>query len=851
MGSRHFAAALAAGTCIMALPAQAQERTFDIPAGSVARALDMFMRQAGRPVIYRADDVRDARSPGFRGVASTEAALAAILSGTGFGPRTDQSGAIAIVRRGAAPGEEGAADDAADRRSEIVVTGTNLRGAQPTSPLITISRRAIDESGATSVEDLMRKLPQNFGGGVGGENFLTIQPGVDRSEHGEGLNLRGLGQRATLTLVNGRRLAPGNGGSFVDISLIPITAVERVEILTDGASAIYGSDAVGGVVNFILRDNFSGLETLALIGSATNGDGDQVQLGATAGHAWTGGHALVSYEYRREDEIRARDRDFTIGRDPGTFVFPRQRMHSVLGLFEQELSETLSLELSGSWASRRTELTYFTFGNPSPIGVEQEARQLNLGGQLELDLGGGWAARAEALYSTADSDNLQTRPGGSVPLNARAMRTEMYGSGLKVDGDLVDLPGGAIKLALGAEIRREDYAETYSNPAVPLRAIATVRTVRSAYGEVLVPLFSQANRRPGFERLQLSAAARYEDYGAVGSSFDPKVGLLWSPIRDLNLRASFGTSFRAPLLVESGGTFSVFYDTAATYYADPSQASGLVLFIQGYDPELSPETSRTWTLGGDFTPRFAPGLTLSANYYAIRFSNRIAQPLLIASIVGNPAFDSIVTENPGLQQVRDLIDASFLVIDFAPGGGRPEDVTVIIDGRTTNTAVTTTSGLDLRLQYLFDLGAGRATIDANANHIIDFNDRLTPQSPVISNFNTPYRPLAWRGRLGLSWSDGRFGGTLAINHAAGYPDNRAVASPRRVDSSTTLDLGASYTIGAGPLAGTRLSLFVENLFDTDPPFLAADPGFPTGSGYDTANASGRGRFVSLQLRRTW
>jgi outer membrane receptor protein involved in Fe transport len=376
--------------------------------------------------------------------------------------------------------------------------------------------------------------------------------------------------------------------------------------------------------------------------------------------------------------------------------------------------------------------------------------------------------------------------------------------------------------------------------------------VRAAFAELLVPIFSSRNRRPGLEQLRLSVAGRYEDYGRLGSSFDPKIGLLWSPVSDFSLRASFGTSFRVPLLSESGGQFYGAYAPAAGLYVDPSQARGLGIYLLGLRPDLRPETSRTWAFGGEFTPRFIPGLTLSANYYAIRFSDRIAMVLTAVNVVGNPAFESLVTRDPALQQVLALRQAAFTFYDYSgvPGGARPEDVTVILDARTQNTAVTTTRGMDFGARYAFGLGRNRFVIDANVNHIIRFNDQLTPQSPAFPNFDIPYRPLAWRGRGAVSWTNGAFGGALAINHAGGYRDLRA-AIVRRVDAFTTLDGSLSYRIEEGAFRGMRIALFVENLLDTDPPFLAPDRGATAGSGYDPVNASARGRFISLQLRKAW
>src|SRR6202789_3067941 len=131
------------------------------------------------------------------------------------------------------------------------------------------------------------------------------------SVNGNAPNLRGLGSGATLVLINGHRVAPGNSdGSFVDISMIPLTAVERVEIVTDGASAIYGSDAVGGVVNIILRTKFDCADTRVQYGSVTDGSSHNVTVGQTVGTDWTGGSGVLSYQYFDQTALAARSRVF-------------------------------------------------------------------------------------------------------------------------------------------------------------------------------------------------------------------------------------------------------------------------------------------------------------------------------------------------------------------------------------------------------------------------------------------------------------------------------------------------------------------------------------------------------------
>ena len=128
------------------------------------------------------------------------------------------------------------------------MTGSHIRGAKNhSSPMITVDRQDIERSGYGTTQQLIRSLTQSVNS-VSDTTVGSVNGGLDDGEgyDGAGLNLRGLGGDSTLVLLNGRRLAAAGRGSFVDVSLIPLSAIERVELLTDGASAIYGSDAVGG-----------------------------------------------------------------------------------------------------------------------------------------------------------------------------------------------------------------------------------------------------------------------------------------------------------------------------------------------------------------------------------------------------------------------------------------------------------------------------------------------------------------------------------------------------------------------------------------------------------------------------
>ena len=203
----------------------------------------------------------------------------------------------------------------------IIVTGTNIRGVDPAgNAVLVIGREQIEQSGKATIGDFLRDLPANFAGGVGMSD--NVQGGQDTSvagsnmTGGQGVNLRGLGALSTLVLVNGRRVASaGQFGDFVDISSIPTNAVSHIEILLDGASAVYGSDAVGGVVNIITKRSDDGAHTSVRYGTTSQGGGEQIQVGQTWGKQWDGGGLIVGYEYNRQENVLANDREIYNGGD--------------------------------------------------------------------------------------------------------------------------------------------------------------------------------------------------------------------------------------------------------------------------------------------------------------------------------------------------------------------------------------------------------------------------------------------------------------------------------------------------------------------------------------------------------
>ncbi len=427
---------LRAGASLMAVSiasfstAMAQARDFDIDAGPAEKTLNQFASQADVSVVYTYDAVEGYRTNDLDGSYEPEDALKLMTDGTGLSVFEGEGGAFAVrvVKTAAADSslirvaqlnQEDDVQEVSTRNDDdeteqdvIIVTGTNIRGAAPVgSDPFVFSRDDIDRAGFSTPQDLFRVLPQNTG--IGGNeitsaSFISNNDANLNTSLGSGINLRGLGTQSTLTLINGRRVASNNFGTLTDISLIPLVSLDRVEVLADGASAIYGSDAVGGVVNFILRSDFDGAETRFRYGTVTDGIQDEYQASQIFGTTWDSGDVVIAYEYYKRDALPSSDREFAANADltslggddlrtrnsnpgtiraggttfaipggqdgtslapsdliagtanfgnqrEGTFVLPSQERHSAFVALNQKLTDGASVFLEGRYATREFE----------------------------------------------------------------------------------------------------------------------------------------------------------------------------------------------------------------------------------------------------------------------------------------------------------------------------------------------------------------------------------------------------------------------------------------------------------------------------------------------------------------
>ncbi|MGP7796838.1 TonB-dependent receptor domain-containing protein [Sphingomonas sp. CLY1604] len=321
----RVAIALLVGTSAPAMAAQAQAQAstatatakvrFNIPAGTLKAALDEWAAQSKRQIIYSADEIADGRTKGFKGVATPDLVLIRLLLQTGFFAQTDPSGAIAIIKR---PKEIASMDATPDilvtgRRDWSLNTGIE-RTENDSQPFIVLTSEDIKRSGAPDLETFLRnQLTVNNSAGT------ASQAGLDNPLNREArglsqVNLRGLGSRETLILVDGRR-QPGvnlGNGTFgqAQITGIPLASIERIEVLASSASSIYGSGASGGAINIVLKHAYSGGELTATYSNTDDFVAGTGRIDLSLAKTLEGGRTNISFggNWRKALPVLYRDR---------------------------------------------------------------------------------------------------------------------------------------------------------------------------------------------------------------------------------------------------------------------------------------------------------------------------------------------------------------------------------------------------------------------------------------------------------------------------------------------------------------------------------------------------------------
>ncbi len=830
-----------------AIAAQAQVQHYDLPAQPLAESLRALSLSSGQSIAAPAELLRGVTAPALKGDYTVDQALAALLAGSGLTARRTRGGiVIEHIRQSAAETDEPSTE------REVVITGSRIRGAPIASPVIRLDQADMRDAGQTTLADVVRRIPQAFGGGqnlgVGANAAGSIDVGGAVT-----INLRGLGSDATLTLLNGHRLAYSGSRQGIDVSALPLAAVDRIEIVADGASALYGSDAVAGVANIILRRDHDGVQVEAEGGLATEGGFSRQRYGATAGQRWGSGGIMLSYEYARSTDLLSDERSFARSR-PGVFIYPPVERHAAVLAGHQALSDNLTFEIDMLFNRRRTELLFpdNPGGDLRVSRTEQPStsRSFAVAPALKLDLPGRWQAELSGVYGSerlfARADNfVGTSLVRSTPLcycnNGKSVE-------LTADGPLFALPGGPARIALGTGYR--------TNLLFADRGPGNISTIRQSqasyfgYGELNLPLVSPEMAIGAVHRLNLSAALRYERYPGIDEVITPKLGLIYAPSSWIDLKLSWGRSFRAPTLIQLYLLPSAILYPVARLGGTGYPAGATALLLSGGNPELTPE--RATTLAGtlDLRPPILDGARFQLSYFRTRYTDRVVTPIPItAQSLSNVAYADLVSLAPAPSDTAALIAGSPL---FQNASGAPVDLTrvvAIVNNRNRNAGRQTIDGVDMLADYRTRLGSGHLTASLNAAYL-RIRQQLAPGQPELARAGLIFTPPSLRARAGLTWSHPRLTLNGSVNFTEGVDDTRT-ATPVRVRGTTTVDLTARYRLrrAAGPLRDVTLNLSLLNAFNDQPDQIATTSQID--SAFDSANYSPLGRIVSFGIVSSW
>src|SRR5690625_1646089 len=847
---------------------------FDFPESSLSRQVDGVAQKAGLQVIYdgNTQSLRDAPVDALRGEFTLRAALDRVFSDSGLVYELVEGDTIVVKKARSGAAVRNAPADTPPRQAEsepvseteqeepahlkdVRVTGTHIRGATVPSPTIEITAADIRAQGFSDLGEAIRALPQNF---RGGEN-----PGVVRVSQSQGapvngnqaggsaLNLRGLGPGASLTLLNGRRMSYGGDNQAVDITPIPVAAVQRVDIVTDGASAIYGSDAVGGVGNVVLRRDFDGVAIDTEHGTATRGGLTSHNYGLTAGKVWSSGNVLFTYSDNSRDAVYASDRSYTdYLNDPYT-IFPKIDEEAGLLSFNQAFGSSVDFSVD-ALSSKRRQFLASGYGD---VYTAYRPRTRNdlispevvfwLPNDWRLSLNGSWGKNT----NTQDLADTNVGDGATEPFSKYALKNKISTYQLDAEGPLFDLSGGEARLAAGLGHRENEFR--YQHHMFENTWGGKNRS-DFAYLELDLPFVSSASGVAGVDRFSVSLSARAEDYSSFGSVTTPKVGVIYGPNPDFTVRGTWGKSFKAPTL---GDRFSGQYGWIGWAVDDGYQGDadfdGVDLYVTGGNPDLGPEKARQWTTSLSWHPQAFPGLQIDLSGFDIDYKDRIVEPIPNSVFaLSNPAYGSFVILDPSADEYHAIADNLLEIDNWLDIEYSPDSLYAIILDHMVNAQRQRIRGLDLTGSQRIDVGLGTLTLSGNFS-FLKSTQVTVPGEPSEDLSGTIYNPAKKNFRAGAVWSFNGFSMAGYFNHTGRVVDNYwDEAASAKLPSINTVDLTFRYDSSAsGPWADTSVALAVRNALDRKPPLFEAPSEYVLP--YDATNASPIGRYISLALAKKW
>jgi iron complex outermembrane receptor protein len=978
----------------MANHAVAAERSFSIPPQRLDTALAAFRIQSGVTIFYRPDLAAASRSTGVIGRLEPDAALTRLLAGSHFELRRVEQGFVVLpgapsreapssappsVITGVASAPVVPAPETVSvakpqpappaltaELERVVVTGSFIRGIAPVGVnLQSLNRQDLQRVGPISTNQILANVPIisnlfNTTATTPTTVFLSVFRPTIR-------NIAASGGNTTLVLVDGHnQVGVGTLQTTPDAGMIPPGALERMEILADGGSALYGADAVTGAVNYITRTRFEGFEVATRRGTAEGGY-EAFDVNLTAGRIWDNGSAMLALSTRGNSPLFASSRerprqdlrpfggtDFRVRTCPaanvtaeginyalpsllpGTLnlcdgaaagnIVPEEHAYSLFTSLTGQVGGRLHLELKGFWASRVTKSRLaqlvgrnLTIDNNNPffrpiagetsqivnfsfepyLGPRLTARnaitQYSLTPELTWMLAGDWQARAliNRGWSRTQTETPSLTPyigaylngAGLTPatalnpynllatnpqtLESLTRRYKTIGHAiqtlddvrLQADGPLFRLLGGQARGAIGAEWQRSTLNALAGVPATGLsdsmigRGTAE-REVFAVFGQLAMPLVGPDNARPFVQSLLLDLSARYDRYSDFGSTPNPKLAFTWGVINGLKLRGNWGTAFNAPSLGDTTGDSAHRAEFAANTVALPPGSSlddegqRPSIAITGGNPDLKPQTARTWSVGADLNPPRLKNLQLAATFWSIDVKDIVGLAPRSDTLFSLAGYRAYYTLNPTLAQVRALVGdlplTNFPTPDLADLYGAGLDPLVLIDVRKDNFGSIKAQGLDFRASYRRPTAWGSAFASIAGTRPTRREQSAIAGAPTANLLAADNSKLSVSTTLGMTV--GAFTASVTQNFSQGYP-LATTPGQSRIGDFAPVNLALRYELGGGgsPNGGLSLSLNIDNIADRQPPLQ----NIGTGSGAGTGNGSTLGRYINLGLQKSF
>jgi iron complex outermembrane receptor protein len=833
------------------------------------------------------------------------------------------------------------ADEAATPPA-VVVTGSRIPRASLEGPsaVTIITGEDIAKQGFRNVFDALTNQTQSSGFTTGADYGNTFTPSANT------VSLRGLGPNHTLILLNGHRLADfpvayDGEVNFTNLANIPSSVVDRIEILSGGASAVYGSDAIAGVVNIILKKHAEGVDVNLKAGGTSRGGGSDQRLQITGGQSFEKLNTVFSVELLERDPLWSADRNFMaskvveaptniLGRknlNTGKYVDPGDACGPLSDLFSgstikytakagsycaspkaaptywttqtknssQNLFGSATYDLSPStvlfaealygqnrsanntrgpsWTSASATDGYFYNQNsgayevwnryisPEEIGGvnrynrtwDDQSSSLSFGARGELP-GTSWnyeLGYSASLYKSqnhvpralsnidsfflgpklgTDADGIAIYAPDPARLTKRLTPAEfdsITGTANSDDkawtntlsfttnGEAFTLPAGPVKLATVAEVGKQGFSNVpdpridqgYFNTLVPSDVAAGTRKRFAVGVEANVPLV---------KTLDATLASRYDRYSFAGRD-DGKptynAGLEWRPAKTLLLRATYGTSFRAPdmnYIFKSSGTG--YYASTTDYYrcakagqpvssCDYANVSPGADYVQSGSRDLRSEKGRSSGLGLVWSP--SADFDVSVDYWNIK----------IDDLVTDLDADHLLRKEADCRMAGDLTsptcaDAIARVVRFPDNAiNRPGEIKQILVN-PINAASTKVDGIDIAAKYILRTkDYGQFSTHVNYSKTLNKHSRQFAGDPLNDDL-ADLTNYDWRDKLNVSvnWNKGDWSNTVFVQRYGKVPDQ---ASDAFLTPTIVVNASVVYQVNKR----TTLSVAVNNLFN--------------------------------------